>query len=131
MEVLKDGKKIRIPDAEIEKLMKQLDIPQDEAVETWLFDNDYEDNAEADEMTAKAKTLRRYEKSDTARKKAVKERKVDEEKKRLLSGMRIYCEGAGGVMTEVKNEAEFSFTFGENQYTVKLIKHRPKKNKGA
>lgn len=128
MTVEKDGRKLRIPDAEIEKLMKQLDLSKDEAVETWLFDNGYEDNDEADEMTEKAKTVRRYEKSDKERKKSTpKERKVDEEKKRFLTGMRIFCEGAGATVTSTKNEAEFSFIFGETEYTVKLIKHRPKK----
>lgn len=123
----KDGRKIRIPDAEIEKLMNQLDLSHDEAVETWLFDNDYEGNDEADEMTEKAKAVRRYEKSDNKRKKSTKERKVDEEKKRFLTGMRVFCEGAGATVTSTKNEAEFSFNFGENEYTVKLIKHRPNK----
>lgn len=128
MTVEKDGRKLRIPDAEIEKLMKQLDLSKDEAVETWLFDNGYEDNDEADEMTEKAKTVRRYEKSDKERKKSTpKERKVDEEKKRFLTGMRVFCEGAGATVTSTKNEAEFSFIFGETEYTVKLIKHRPKK----
>ncbi len=128
MTVEKDGRKIRIPDAEIQKLMKQLDVPQDEAVDLWLFDNGYEGNEEADEMTEKAKAVRRYEKSDKERKKsAPKERKVDEEKKKFLSSMRIVCEGMGAVGVSTKNEAEFSFTFGENSYTVKLIKHRVKK----
>jgi restriction endonuclease S subunit len=123
----KDGRKIRIPDAEIEKLMEKLDISKEEAIDAWLFDNDYEDNEEADEMTEKAKTVRRYEKSDNKRKKSTKERKVDEEKKRFLTGMRVFCEGAGATVTSTKNEAEFSFIFGETEYTVKLIKHRPKK----
>lgn len=123
----KDGRKIRIPDAEIEKLMEKLDISKEEAIDAWLFDNNYEDNEEADEMTEKAKTVRRYEKSDNKRKKSTKERKVDEEKKRFLTGMRVFCEGAGATVTSTKNEAEFSFIFGENEYTVKLIKHRPSK----
>ena len=124
---LKDGKVINIPDNEIANNIKLLDISKEEAIETWLFDNDYEDNAEADEMTVKAKAVKRYEKADAPRKKVVKERKVDEEKKRLLNFGRIPIEGAGGIVTNVKNEAEFSFTFGNNCYTVKLVKHRPPK----
>ena len=54
------------------------------------------------------------------------ERKVDEEKKAFLNGFKIFAEEKGGVVTNIKNEAEFSFTFGENSYTVKLVKHRPK-----
>ena len=54
---------------------------------------------------------------------------ADEEyQKRFLNGFRIYAEGAGGYVTNIKNEAEFSFNFGDNAYTVKLIKHRPSKN---
>ena len=30
-------------------------------------------------------------------------------------------------ITGVKNEAEFAFSMGEDNYTVKLIKHRPPK----
>lgn len=124
---LKDGKVVNIPDAEIANNMKLLGISKEEAIETWLFDNDYEDNAEADEMTVKAKAVKRYEKADAPRKKVVKERKVDEEKRKLLDLCRIPIEGAGGIVTNVKNEAEFSFTFGNNCYTVKLVKHRPPK----
>ena len=125
---LKNGKVVNIPDNEIANNMKLLGISKKEAIETWLFDNDYEDNEEADEMTVKAKAvIRRYEKADAPRKKIVKERKVDEEKKRLLNFCRIPIEGAGGIVTNVKNEAEFSFTFGDNYYTVKLVKHRPPK----
>lgn len=122
-----NGKEINIPDAEIEKNMKVLDISKDEAIEMWLDDNDYMENEEAEALTEKAKTVKRYEKSDRPRKKIVKERKVDEEKKRLLNFCRIPIEGAGGIITNIKNEAEFSFTFGENCYTVKLVKHRPPK----
>jgi hypothetical protein len=49
-----NGKVIAIPDAEIEKLMTTLDITREEAIDTWLFDNDYVDNEEADDMTEKA-----------------------------------------------------------------------------
>lgn len=124
---LENGKVVNIPDAEIQSNIKALGISKEEAIEMWLFDNDYEDNAEVDEMTVKAKEVKRYEQADKPRKKANKERKVDEEKKRLLNLCRIPIEGAGGIVTNVKNEAEFSFTFGNNSYTIKLVKHRPPK----
>lgn len=122
-----NGKVLKIPDAELEKNMKSLGISKEEAIEMWLDDNDYTINEEAEAMTVKAKAVKRYEQSDKPRAKAVKERKVDEEKKRLLNLCRIPIEGAGGIVTEVKNEAEFSFSFGGNAYTVKLVKHRPPK----
>lgn len=123
-----NGKNLTIPDAEIEKSMKLLDIPRNEAIQMWLDDNDYTENEVVEELTEKAKkNIKRYEQSDKKRKTSTKERKVDEEKRRLLAGFRIYAEGAGGVVTNIKNEAEFSFSFGENNYTVKLVKHRPPK----
>lgn len=122
-----NGKEINIPDAEIEKNMKLLDISKEEAIEMWLDDNDYTENEEVEKLTEKAKEVKRYEKADKPRKATKKERKVDEEKKNLLNLCRIPIEGAGGIVTNVKNEAEFSFTFGDNCYTVKLVKHRPPK----
>lgn len=127
LHTLENGKTVNIPDAELAENMKALGISEQEAIDMWLFDNDYEDNEEVDEMTVKAKAVKRYEKGDTPRKATKKERKVDEEKKTLLDLCRVPIEGAGGNVTNVKNEAEFSFTFGNNCYTVKLVKHRPPK----
>ena len=122
-----NGKEINIPDKDISNLMASLDISKDEAIDTWLDDHDYIDNAEAEEMTKKAKQLRRYEKSDNERKKTVRERKVDAEKGGLLTTIKTAVEAFGGAVSSVKNEAEFSFTFNDNSYTVKLVKHRPPK----
>lgn len=123
-----NGKNLTIPDEELKKSMKLLDITKEEAIQMWLDDNDYTINETVEELTAKAKKeIKRYEQSDKKRKTSTKERKVDEEKKSFLDGFRIFAEGKGGIVTAFKNEAEFSFTFGENAYTVKLVKHRPKK----
>lgn len=122
-----NGKEINIPDKDIEKLKISLTLTTEEAIETWLDDNNYTNNEEAEEMTKKAKANRRYEKSDAPRKKTVKERKVDHEKGGLLTAIKTAVETFGGVVSSVKNEAEFSFTFNGNSYTVKLVKHRPPK----
>ena len=50
-----NGKNIRIPDAEIEKNMKLLQLTKEEAIELWLDDNDYTENAEAAELTRRRK----------------------------------------------------------------------------
>lgn len=122
-----NGKDINIPDKDIEKLKTSLDLSTQEAVETWLDDHDYISNEEADAMTEKAKANRRYEKSDAPRKKTTRERKVDAEKGGLLAAIKTAVEAFGGAVSSVKNEAEFSFTFNGNSYTVKLVKHRPPK----
>lgn len=112
---------------EIKRNMKLLDISREEAEQ--LYEDDHNDvvTPEMAKMEAKAKKIKRYEKSDTPKKKAVKERKVDEEKGKVLQSYKVLTEGMGGTVTEVKNEAEFSFLLNGNSYTVKLVKHRPKK----
>lgn len=123
-----NGKILNIPDVEIEKSMNILKISKEEAIQMWLDDNDYTTNEIVEELSEKAKkNIKRYEQSDKKRKPSTKERKVDEEKKKFLEGFRIFVEGCGGRLTATKNEAEFSFTYGEKDYTVKLVKHRAKK----
>ena len=122
-----NGKSVNIPDAEIDKYVDKLGISQMEAIDLWLCDNDYSTNEEQEILIEKSKGQRHYEKSDKTRKKSTRERKVDEEKKHLLSCVNVLLEGMK-IQTTVKNEAEISFIYGENSYTIKLIKHRPPKN---
>lgn len=121
-----NGKEINIPDAEIENNMKILEISREEAIAMWLDDNDYTENEEVEELTAKAKSVKRYEKAEKPRKATKKERKVDEEKKHLINILVTSLNGEVSNIS-VKNEAEFSFICNENSYTVKLVKHRPPK----
>jgi len=86
-----------------------------------------EEAEEMAEMEIKANGIKRYEKSDKPRKQTKKERKVDETKGHLLACCKTLLEGLGASILSVKTETEISFTFGESQYTLKLIKHRPKK----
>jgi len=127
MYTLESGKKVNIPDKDIDNYVDKLEISQAEAIEMWLCDNDYATNEEQEELVKKSKGQRHYEKSDTPRKKTTRERKVDEEKKHLISCIKVLLEGLGASISNVKNEAEISFIFGKNDYTLKLIKHRPPK----
>lgn len=89
-----------------------------------------EEAMEMAEMEIKAnKNVKRYEQSDKPRKKSTRERKVDNTKKRLLDDCRVLLEGLGAIITNIKTETEISFTFNEEKYTLKLIKHRPPKKK--
>lgn len=122
-----NGKQIAIPDSEITGFEKKYNLSKDEAIQLWLEDNDYLENETVNELIEKSKGQRHYEKSAKARKSTPKERKVDEEKKHLLDLLMSAIKAETAIAT-VKNEAEFSFTVGENNYTVKLVKHRPPKN---
>ena len=122
-----NGKCLTIPDKELESSMKNLNISKEEAIQLWLEDNDYEINEVVEELTEKAKkNIKRYEQSGKERKPSTKERKIDAEKAYLLNIL-INAINSEDCIESVKNEAEFSFSHGENAYTVKLIKHRTKK----
>ena len=127
MYVLESGKKVNIPDKEIDNYVDKLGISQMEAIEMWLCDNDYATNDEQEKLIEKTKGQRHYEKSDNPRKKTTRERKVDEEKKQIIADIKVLLEGLGANIQNIKNEAEISFLFGTNDYTIKLIKHRPPK----
>ena len=46
---LPSSKVVNIPDKDLEKLQNLLEISKEEAIHTWLVDNDYENDAEADD----------------------------------------------------------------------------------
>ncbi len=86
-----------------------------------------EEAEEMAEMEIKANCIKHYEKSDKPRKAVKKERKVDTIKKRLLMDCKVLLEGLGAEILGVKTETEVTFTFEGEEYSLKLIKHRPKK----
>lgn len=86
-----------------------------------------EEAEEMAEMEIKANSTRHYEKSDKPRKPATKERKVDSTKKRLLADCKVLLEGLGAIILDVKTETEISFSFENEEYSFKLVKHRSKK----
>lgn len=125
-----NGKIIHISDAEIKKNMAVLGITKDEAIQMFLEDEGYLENAVVEELTEKAKVnkISRDAKANKTRKPSSRVRKVDEEKKILMDLMIKAIENAGNCIKSTKTETEFSFTVGENAYSVKLIKHRPPKS---
>lgn len=110
---------------EIKKQMALLSLSRAEAENLVDYDNGA-DNAEADALTAKAKSIRRYEQSDKPRAKSTRVYKCDEDKLHLLEKL---MGGLDHITTidSVKNDSEFSFNFNAENYTVKLIQHRPHK----
>ena len=86
-----------------------------------------EEATEMAEMEMKANQTRHYEKSDKPRKPSSRVRKVDTTKKRILDNCRVLIEGMGGVTVNVKTETEVTFVFDDAEYSLRLVKHRPKK----
>ena len=106
--------------------MKKLDISREEAEQ--LFEDDEADfiGEEGEVMTEKAKAIRHQEKSLEKRKKVTKERKIDETKKFLLGVIHDALKSLVEI-TNVKTETEITFVYNDEEYTLKLTKHRKKK----
>jgi len=115
---------------EIKNYMEKLNISEEEAIQLWNDDHENAFIPEVEEMTKKAKQVKRYEHSFEKRKATPKERKVDEEKKVILDLLSSAFQNKyPNTPIKVHNELEFSFNLDDTDYTVRIIKHRKKKEK--
>jgi len=124
-----NGKVINIPDAEIEKSMKLLDLSKEEAIQMYLEDEGYMENEEVEALTAKAKAnkVNREAKSDKPRKSVKRERKPDVEKEKIIEIL-ANCLKNEGFDAEITNKSKIiEFSVGENHYKLDLVKKRPPK----
>ena len=125
-----NGKNIRIPDSEINKNMKLLNLSQDEAIQMWLEDEGYLENEVVEELTAKAKEnkISHEAKSNKPRKSTKRERKPDEEKENLIKILSDCLKNAGFEAEIINKSKIIEFNVGDNHYKLDLIKQRPPKN---
>lgn len=131
-----DGRVVNVPNAEVAKLQAQLKLSRSEAVELWLFDHDYIENAEEQELTAKAKENKIQHKAKstepkqkTQRERVVKEDKVKEDIIQAVADM-LPNLNAENVVIEKKGKL-ITFTVGEDKFKFDLIRQRPpKESKG-
>ena len=119
------GKVFTVDESDIKDIMETEKMDRETAVRCYFEDMGLIDAGEKATITEIASTpqKRRYVKSDKPRKKAERVRKVDEKKKVILNKLMSVIDAE----KIVKNEAEFSFNLNGTDYTVKLVKHRPKK----
>lgn len=130
-----NGKNIRIPDAEIQKSMKVLDLTEDEAIQMWLEDEGYLNNEEQQELDKKAKEVRitatiHQASAADAKKKTQKERcrKENPTKEMVIREIAaLLPKFAENV--EVLNAGKLiSFSIGDEKYEIDLKqKRKPKK----
>ena len=122
---------------QIELYMKNLEISREEAEQLWEDDRDDVVTPEMEEMEKKAKKIKRYEKSDTPRKKTERKRKEDPIKREIISTIaqnltRVVVSGededywCDPIFIE-NPEKTISFRLCGESYSVTLTKHRPKK----
>lgn len=128
----KKGKKVDIPDNELDKLVDQLDISLAEAIELWLTDNDLEINEEQEKLDKKARESRitatiHEAKADTPKKERKVVRKEDSTKESIIKAL---AEKLEELATDVKIENVgklITFKLGEDTFKLDLIRQRKPK----
>lgn len=129
-----NDKKLNIPDDEIEKNMRILELTKEEAIQVWLEDEGYLENDEQEALVKKAKdnriTATVHQARATTPKKTQKERvrKENPTKEMVIAEIaKLLPNFAENV--EITNVSKLiSFTIGDEKYEVNLIqKRKPKK----
>ncbi|MBR5305284.1 MAG: hypothetical protein IKU37_10705 [Candidatus Gastranaerophilales bacterium] len=132
---LANGKNINIPDEEIKKSMKALDLTKEDAIQMWLEDNDYEVNEEQAELDAKAKKVKIDHGASAMDKTKSKEKKprpkvASDEKQTLFSQIFDNLYEFYGENAKIEKENKLILVkIGEKEFKVDLIEKRPPKTK--
>lgn len=130
---LPNGKNVNIPDKEIEKNMKLLEISKEEAIEMWLEDEGYLDNEEQNDLDEKAKKVKidhgasAVDKTEKKEKKP-REIKVSDEKQALFGEIVEKLAENGRNYEILKENKLICVKIGEKTFKIDLIEQRqPKK----
>lgn len=132
-----NGKILNIPDDFIQNAMKNLSIDEDEAIQLWLEDNDYEVNEEQMALDAKAKAnvkianIIKARAAEPAKKKTQRERvkKEDPTKEGVIAALaKALPELANAENVTIVNAGKLiTFTIGEDTYKLDLVRQRKAK----
>lgn len=129
------GKQINIPDEEIDNLVETLELSIDEAVQTWLVDEGYEEDEQVDALTQKAKdnriTATIHEAKAEVKKKREIVRRENPTKEGLIEIFKETLLGLDGVQNvQVVNIGKIiEFEYCGNRYKLDLIQRRQEKKK--
>lgn len=133
MEIKVNNKVVKIPQKEIDNLMKTLELTEQEAVQTWLDDNDYTTNEVVEELTKKAKnnktTLINKARVNVENKKTTREHKENPTKALIIAEIfNKLAEIEGISQLKVENKEKLiTFSLNGNEYKLDLVQKRAKK----
>ena len=125
-------------ETQLEKIMRILNVSEEEAQEVIKADKaiDRGERMEFDLSHEQEKLAKKYARADRTKDaaKPTNTRKPDEEKEAIIACISTFlgenCElSPENVLIANKNN-EISFRIGENEYSLKLTKHRKSKNGG-
>lgn len=130
-----NGKEIEIPEEELEGLIKVLKITKEEAIDTWLCDNDYEVDEEEAELTKKAKenkvTNSIHKAGGTERRPRAKTVKEYPDKEEIIKVLNAALAQFGVEDLKITNKAKIiEFSYNNEDFKVDLVqKRKSKENK--
>ena len=132
MEIKVNNKVVKIPQKEIDNLMKTLELTEQEAIETWLDDNDYTTNEQVEELTKKAKvngTTKIGARVNLENKKVERERKANPTKALIIEELTEKLKQIDGIsQLKVENKQKLiTFSLNGNDYKLDLVQKRAKK----
>ena len=132
--ILDDDRVVKVSTEYINNMIKNLDIDKEEALLTWLEDEEYLINDEQEELVAKAKENRTLaslhrNKDNKPKQKTQRERVVKENptKEMVIAEIaKLLPNFAENVVVENKGKL-ITFTIGDNDYKIDLVQKRKKK----
>lgn len=136
MNYILNNRTIKIPDKDIQNLQKTLELSKEEAIETWLSDNDYISDETVEELTKKAKDNKitgkiHGAKAETAKKeRKPREKKVNTVKQGIIHTIFFALQQEYGDFSEItvtNDEKYIEIVRPEGNFTINLVQHRPKK----
>ena len=133
--MLEDGRVVKVAAKYIQRMVDNLEIDEEEAILTWLEDEEYLTNDEQDELTEQAKENKSVKiidaKADKPEKKTQKERtrKENPTKEMVIAKIaEMLPEFAENVVIENKGKL-ITFTIGEDEFKIDLVQKRKPKAK--
>lgn len=133
--VLDNDKIVKVETAYLDKMVETLDISMDEAVLTYLEDEEFEINDEQEELTKKAKdnritaSIHKAEDRTKERKKTVRVVKVNPDKEMIIAEVAKCIAALDGVSNLViENKGKIvTFALGGEEFKLDLIQRRKAK----
>lgn len=131
---LNEKKEVRIPDTDIERLVKTMQIDKEDAIQIWLEDEGYLINEEQEQLNQKAKENKSHKIAKAERKAPIvlknkKEKVVKENptKEMVIAEIaKILPNFATDI--NIENKAKIiTFRIGNEEYKLDLIQKRKKK----
>lgn len=126
-----NGKSVNIPNEELEKNMKALELTKEEAIQLWLEDNGFEENEEQNALDEKAKKVKvNHGAGESGKAKTSKPRTVvvSDEKKELFDEIFSNLADVYGENAKIEKENKLIIVkIGEKTFKIDLIETRKKK----